>query len=294
MLRARPQIYLPKLKEPRFLASDMRPRPRHAHGRAESGYPQTMEEYLALFDNARPEQRVGEASTFYLWSSTAADGIAELQPDARIVAILREPASFLRSLHLMFLQWGVEGEKDLRRAISLEADRREGKHIPRHSHRPQLLQYAEHVRYMTQLERYRARFPSEQLLVLIYEDFQRENDATVRRVLEFIGGDDGAPIEVMNVNVTNAIVRSHRAKEMMHSVVKGRGPIARSTKATLKAITTPGAREKIEHRLVRDHVPPPDESFAIELRRRFKPEVLALSEYLDRDLVSLWGYDEID
>ncbi len=31
-----------------------------------------------------------------------------------------------------------------------------------------------------------------------------------------------------------------------------------------------------------------------ELRRRFKGEVLALSEYLDRDLVALWGYDEID
>jgi hypothetical protein len=31
----------------------------------------------------------------------------------------------------------------------------------------------------------------------------------------------------------------------------------------------------------------------IELRRRFKPEVVALSEYLNRDLVSLWGYDKI-
>jgi hypothetical protein len=29
-----------------------------------------------------------------------------------------------------------------------------------------------------------------------------------------------------------------------------------------------------------------------ELRRRFRGEVLALSEHLDRDLVSLWGYDE--
>jgi Sulfotransferase family len=294
MLRARPQIYLPKLKEPRFLATDMQPRTRHARGRAELGYPQTLEEYLALFDNARPEQRVGEASTFYLWSNTAADAIADLCPDARIVAILREPASFLRSLHLMFLQWGVESEKDLRKAMSLEAARREGKHIPRHSHRPQLLQYSQHVRYVAQLARYRARFPSEQMLVLIYEDFQSENDATVRSVMRFIGGDDGSPIDVMNVNMTKAIVRSHRAKEMMRSVVKGRGPIARSTKATLKAITTPSARAKIERQLVRGHLPPPDESFTIELRRRFKPEVNALSEYLDRDLVSLWGYEQID
>ena len=29
----------------------------------------------------------------------------------------------------------------------------------------------------------------------------------------------------------------------------------------------------------------------LELRRRFKGEVVALSEYLGRDLVRLWGYD---
>ena len=31
-----------------------------------------------------------------------------------------------------------------------------------------------------------------------------------------------------------------------------------------------------------------------ELRARFKPEVVALSEYLGRDLVSLWGYRDVD
>ena len=37
----------------------------------------------------------------------------------------------------------------------------------------------------------------------------------------------------------------------------------------------------------------PTSSVMLELRRRFKGEVVALSEYLDRDLVSLWGYDGI-
>ena len=40
--------------------------------------------------------------------------------------------------------------------------------------------------------------------------------------------------------------------------------------------------------------PAPDERFMLELRRRFKGEVVALSEYLDRDLVGLWGYDGIE
>jgi hypothetical protein len=297
MLRERPQIYLPQLKEPRFLAADMQPRPGHELGPQELGYPQTMEEYLALFSEATPEQRVGEASAFYLWSRTAAENIADLQPNARIIAILREPASFLRSLHLLFVRWGVDSEKDLRKAISLEAARREGKHIPRLSHRPSLLQYADHVRYVEQLKRFGARFPSDQILVLIYEDFRRDNDATVRKVLQFLEVDDQPPIEVMSVNVTTRTVRSQRARYMLNSLKKGRSPVARSTKVIIKALTTQRLRSKaaltIQRRLVRADAPPPDESIMSELRERFKPEVVALSEYLDRDLVSLWGYDKV-
>lgn len=297
MLRRHPQIYMPDLKEPRFLASDMRPHPKHAEGPRELGYPKTLADYLALFDDATPEQRVGEATPVYLWSHTAADSIADLQPDARIIAILREPASFLRSLHLAFLNGGNEAERDLRTAMSLEAARRRGKHIPRSSHRPQLLQYSDHVRYVEQLQRYHARFSPEQILVLIYDDFRRDNEATVRRVLRFLEVDDESPIDVMKANVTRHGIRSPRAKYLMLSISKGRGPIERSTKATVKALTTVRVRHAasrmIKRRLVRADAPPPDESFMIELRRRFKPEVVALSEYLDRDLVSLWGYTDI-
>jgi Sulfotransferase family len=297
MLRERSQIYLPKLKEPRFLAADMNPRPGHERGPQELGYPRTMEEYLTLFGEATPEQRVGEASAFYLWSRTAAENIAALQPNARIIAILREPASFLRSLHLLFVRWGVEDEKDLRKAIALEADRRAGKHIPRHSHRPALLRYSDHVCYVEQLKRFGANFPSEQILVLIYEDFHRDNEAAVRKVLQFLEVEDQAPIDVVSVNVTTRTVRSQRARYMLKSLKKGRGPLARSAKATIKALTTQRVRSRtalrIQRRLVRADAPPPDESIMGELRERFKPEVLALSEYLDRDLVSLWSYDKV-
>ncbi|HYM54509.1 MAG TPA: sulfotransferase [Solirubrobacteraceae bacterium] len=297
MLRAHPQIFMPELKEPMFLASDMEPRAGHEQEPRELQYPHTLEEYLALFEEATPEQRVGEASAFYLWSRTAAGRIAELQPDARMIAILREPASLLRSLHMMFLRWGVEAEEDLRQAMSLEADRRAGRHIPRRSHRPQLLQYAEHVRYVDQLRRYREHFPSERMLPLIYDDFRHDNEATVRRVLRFLEVDDAAPVEVKQVNVTTRTVRSWRAKRLLYSISKGQGRVARSTKATIKALTTRKLRSDairtIRRRAVTTEPPPPDERFTLELRRRFEPDVVALSEYLDRDLVSLWGYDKL-
>src|ERR1700722_15376404 len=166
MLRVHPQIFMPELKEPWYLASDMQarfPPPRSASP------PETLADYLALFAGADSSQLAGEASSAYLLSHTAAAEIAALRPDARIIAILREPASFLRSLHLQLLRTHVEGVKDLRRAIELEQPRRAGRKVPRRSHRPQLLRYSDHVRYVEQLQRYREVFAAEQLLVLIYD-----------------------------------------------------------------------------------------------------------------------------
>jgi hypothetical protein len=291
MLRHHPEIYMPELKEPWFFASDMKPRFRP---RKMGVAPRTLQEYAALFDAAGPAQRIGEASSSYLWSRTAAGAIAEVQPRARIIAILREPASFLRSLHLQLLQSHVEAEQDFRRAIALEAERAAGRHVPRRSHRPQLLQYADHVRYTEQLRRYRDLFGEEQMLVLIYDDFRSDNEQTVRSVFRFVGVDDAAPVEVQDVNPT-VRMRSQRMDDLVHAVTTGRGPLSGAVNSAVKAITPRRLRRDAlwvtQRRIVYGAPREVEESFMLELRRRFKPEVVALSEYLDRDLVTLWGYD---
>jgi hypothetical protein len=292
MLSAHPQVFMSPLKEPRFLASDLLPRPQHARARREEGYPTTMAAYLALFAQAQTDQRVGEATPTYLWSRTAADAIAELSPAAQIIAILREPSSFLRSLHLSFLKGGNESEKDLGKAISLEADRRAGRRIPRSSHRPQLLLYSDHVRYVEQLERYRARFPPEQVLVLIYDDFLADNHGTVRRVLRFLQVDDTAPIKIRKANPTVG-VRSTGLQSAAGSLVAGNSRAARAARTTIKSLVPQLASARAHRRILFSEPPPPDERLMLELRARFKGEVVALSEHLGRDLVSLWGYGEL-
>ncbi len=131
MLRSHSQIFLPDIKEPIYFADEL---PREAHRYHPAA---TLEEYLALFEPARADQRVGEASASYLRSPTAAGRIAQAQPDARIIAILREPASFLRSFHLQCVQAHYETQKDFRKAMQLEQARRAGKRIPRRSRWPQ-------------------------------------------------------------------------------------------------------------------------------------------------------------
>ncbi|MGD0452046.1 MAG: sulfotransferase [Solirubrobacteraceae bacterium] len=295
MLRRHPQLYMP-VKEPWFFADELHPpTPPRAVGTGTT--PSSLEEYMSLFDAAAPEQFIGEASCLYLWSRTAADRIAEAQPSARIVAVLREPASFLRSLHFQFVQVHLEPEKDLRKAIALEEDRRQGRRLPGNQYWPQATMYSEHVRYVEQLRRYHARFPPEQVKVLIYEDFRRDNEATVREVQRFLEVDDSGPVLVADANPT-VRVRSRRLYALAHAVAAGDGPLPRAVQRAAKVLAPRGmSRESavaIRDRFIYGSPRPPDESLMIELRRRFKPEVLALSEYMGRDLVKLWGYDAID
>jgi len=292
MLRRHPEVFMSKVKEPRYFASDL-PSSFQRHSDAP---PLTYGDYLALFRDARADQRVGEASTAYIWSEQAAQRIAEARPDARLIAILREPASFVRSMHLQLLQIRIEREPSLRRAIALEDARREGRELPSTMTRwPQVLLYTERARYLEQLRRYRAAFPSEQLQVLIYDDWRADNEGTLRQVLRFIGVDDTVAIEQTEANPT-VRVRSTRLEDMVGAADLGHGTLARAVKATAR-VAVPSRRLRkdafwfVRRRMVFAEPPPVDERLMLELKRRFAPEVEQLGEYLGRDLVRLWGYE---
>jgi hypothetical protein len=287
MLRRHPQIYMPGVKEPLFFSREMEPRFETSHT---AKYPRTLEDYTALFAAAGETQLAGEASSSYLWSPTAAAAIAEAQPSAKIIALFREPASFLQSLHLQFLQIHVESEPDLRKALAFEEDRRAGRRIPSLSHRPQLLLYSEHVRYVDQLLRYEQHFPREQIMALIYDDFRADNENVVRSILRFLGVDDDADIAVHEANPTVAM-RSQRVHRLTRSVALGRGPLAPVLTPVLRNLNRRqlGRIVALRDRLLVRGPNAADDELLLELRRRFAPEVAALSDHLGRDGAAAQG-----
>jgi hypothetical protein len=283
MLGSHPQIYMPALKEPRYFAPDLR----DLLGDTAS-LPSTLEEYLALFSPAAPGQRTGDASPSYLRSSVAAQLIAEARPDARIIAVLREPASFLRSLHLHLLREGVESESDFAKALAAERITRAGRTVFR---------YSDHVHYVEQLRRYHAAFPPEQVLVLIYEEFRRDNEHTLRAVLRFLEVDDGVALRTVQANTT-VRARSTRLARAGNCFQGEGGPAARALAGAARALV-PAGRARQTVRALRDRIVfarplPADDAVMTQLRRRFKDEVTQLGVYLERDLISLWGYDHLE
>jgi hypothetical protein len=286
ILRSHPDIYMPDLKEPDFFSLDL-PCPWR---------PQTLTEYASLFHASTDKELVGEASVLYLFSRVAATHIADIQPTAKIIAIVREPVSLLQSLHLQFVQNHDETVKDLRGALALEADRRHGQRIPRPSVRPQILQYSEHVRYVRQLQRYHEVFPADQILVLIYDDFRNDGAATITKVLQFLKVDHEVSVSNTNANPTVRL-RSRHLDTLVDSIAAGSAPLTRAVKAVVTTLTPQEQRRRVlqavRQNVVYGRPTPLDEELAMELRRRFKPEVVALSEYIGRDLLTLWGYNNV-
>jgi hypothetical protein len=282
ILRRHPQVFM-AVKEPRYFTPELRSRFRRL---APQSGADTLDAYKALFARARPDQLAGEATPSYLRSHEAAARIAGANPRARIVALFREPASYLRSFHQQALFNNFESETDLRKALALEAARREGRRMPLLSQSPQSLLYMDHVKYVEQLRRYEAVFARGQILTLIYEDFRADNEAVVRQILRFLQLDDTVELQPIRTPPVPA-VRSPLAQQLLWLVTNlshrlGRGERRGRTTAVLRRLAHGEGH------------PPPDEQLMGELRARLKREVVALGEHLGLDLVARWGYENVD
>jgi len=112
-LNQHPQVFMAHLKELHFFGTDVR-------------YPArpTLDQYLLHFAKAREELRVGEASTSYLFSQSAAQEIRAFNPAARIVIMLRNPVDMMYSLHSEMLYWLNEDIEDFEAALEAEEKRK--------------------------------------------------------------------------------------------------------------------------------------------------------------------------
>ena len=276
MLRTHPQVFMPDLKEPKFFGADL---PARTEPDPSRGLPATLADYRALYRDAG-SRVAGDASPTYINSRLAAREIAGQRPDAKVIAIFREPASFIRSLHLQMVQSRVEDETDLGRALEGESVTRGGETVRR---------YSDQVRYTEQIERFEESFPPEQLMVLIYDDFRADNAATLRRVLAFLGVDEELELKAQEVNPA-VRVRNPGLDRMVHRVSAGSGPFSRA----VKRVTPQGIRRRAlqatQQKLLWAEPQAADEQFMAQLRERFRGEVDRFGAHIGRDLIGLWGY----
>jgi hypothetical protein len=191
-LSEHPAIFVSEPKEPSYFARDLIASS-EAPGTLDPAWRHDEQAYLGLFSRAESHHRaIGEASTTYLFSSRALREIRDRYPDARIVAMLRNPIDLVQSLHAQKLLEGEESVADFAAAWRLQSEREAGRGLERSARRPRLLLYGRVARLGEQVERLLQIFPREQVHVILFEEFAAAPAETYRRVLEFLGlPDDG-------------------------------------------------------------------------------------------------------
>ena len=284
-----PEIYMSSIKEPHFFCADFHLESDRAYGRQRFFDIRNETAYLQLFSRARVKI-AGESSTNYLYSQVAAEKIHNFNPDAKIIIILREPAKFLYSLHSHYVKFTEENEPDFLTALALETDRRQEKAISPRVISPSYLYYSQRVQYYQQVKRYCDRFSGEKIKVVIFEDFKSENDRIFREILEFLGVNTNFVPEYEAVNV-NKEVKFKALNNLINS------PLVKSiSKNLVSQEFNEFVRDNIVEKYLWYSAPKTTmpEEIKIKLMKQYRSEVVKISELLDIDLLTKWGYDDLD
>jgi hypothetical protein len=277
-LRQHPQVYMSPWKEPKFFAfeSEADLGFRAANGRdapVNASVILDQAEYEELFDDASDELARGEASTHYLYVEKSPARIKALIPDARLIAVLRNPVDRAFSSYQHLVRDDLE-PLDFGAALDAEPQRIA-------EHYAYLYRYTDLGFYSEQLDRYEKSFPESQLCVLLYDDLRSDPEGTCRRIFSFLGVDEHF-VPDMSGEYNRSGVPKNR---VMHRVLNPSAPMKRR----LWNVTPRFARERlldaqtrmVNRNLQRQTMPEPERD---RLRDVFREEVGRLETRLGRDL----------
>jgi hypothetical protein len=274
-LRPHPNIFMPKVKEPHFFADDL------------GEYPavKTMEEYAALFAESTPEHlRVGEASVYYLRSSVAIPHIREFNPEARLIAMFRNPVDMVYSLHSQLLYVAEETVPDFETAWRLQERRSRGIDLPRTNREPSLLQYERVGRFGTQTERLLATFPAAQVKLILYDDFVASPQGVYDEVIDFLKIPHDDRTEFPRIN-ENKKARIGWLKNFFRKPPPALQGAVRNLKQAVGAEGISAVKKSlVDLNTLKQRRLPLSAELRAELVETFRDEVALLSRLLNRDL----------
>jgi hypothetical protein len=284
-LEGHPAIFMSPVKEPNFFSTDVKATFR----RSQFMYPDEIDGYVELFEGARDETWVGEASTSYLASRVAPHSVRDFAPDAAILVMVRNPVDLVYSLHNERVSNGAEPIIDFEEAMAADEDRRAGRRLPPGFNELGAV-YRDNALLGEQLQRWQSAFGSERVHATVFSDFAADTPRAFRRVLDFLGVDSGyvpASFEAQNASW-------RRRDGVMRRMVKS-GPMQWLRHSVLPAFVGEKAAFRMSRRYTRSRFnrrayarPQMRPELRRELEDWFAPDVALLGELIDRDLITEW------
>lgn len=274
LLGTHPEVYMSPVKEPNFFAFAGRdpnfqaPIDQQPHGINNTSITDRAE-YEALFAEADPSQARGEASHTSLYWPEAASNVERLVPEARLIAILRNPVERAYSEYLHFRRDDEEPLTDFAAALEAEAERIEAHWA--------MGRYVDRGRYDEQLQRYLDRFDREQVCVVLHEELVDEPEQVTRRLFRHVGVDPSF-VPTFDRRVNKSGIPRQR---IVHRLLTSLQPVREALDPVIPDAVVDWVVELKNRNLQK---PTMDPAVRHRLIDTFRPHVERLETMLDRDL----------
>ena len=285
-LSQHPDIFFTEPKEVGYLCTDLIRKADRFHGKKRGFRIRTKKQYEKLFKDWKDEKIGAEGSTLYLYSEEAPRNIHDLNPAAKILIMIREPADFCHALYYQLKGSGIETELTFEESLKAEEQRKkEHSRIPSTIAFPEHILYTEMASFSKHIKRYLDTFGRDQVKILLFEDFKKDNKKAYQEVLDFLGITKDFTPDFKPVNVRHTI-RHRRVFSILHHPAVWK-PIKtilpKRAYRTMKEGILKTFRKPLPHT-------PMKESTKKQLKKKFKPEVERLEKLLNRRLKAKWGY----
>ena len=250
--------------------------------------PRSRDDYHSYFNHAPENTLVGETSTWLLTSKTAAAEIADYCPNAKILIALREPVSWLHSLHSHHLYTGDENIIDIETAVKNSVARDDEK--TRNCTPTGALNYLQHVKYSVGVQRFINTFGRDNVCVIFLDDLKHDPVNTYNQIFQFLNVEECAA-EILSEYTPEK--RTKNANRGVHSALIQRLIRTQQCQRAYKGLVPDplglGLVVRILKRLNTTyyHRPPTQASFKGWLKGHLQNELETLSDLLGRDL-SAW------
>jgi Sulfotransferase family len=285
-LNQHPQVYMSPVKEPFFFDHEINTKGEVlTQTFGNPGHQQVprfanLEEYRGLFRGARDEKAIGEASPLYIYAPGTPERIGKYVPEAKLVALLRNPADRAYSAFLYARRIGAEPLRDFTRALREEEARiRDNWHYVFH--------YRNRGLYHAQLERYYEVFGRERVGTWLYEDLREDPVGVVQSVFRFLEVDDIFISDTSSRHNPAGVPESEGARAIMRVLDTTVGGVRKIFPPTSKVLPAAySMRQAVQSRIL-TKPPPIDPEVRKNLMEEYKEDILKLQDLIDRDL-SAW------
>ena len=225
----------------------------------------------------------------YLYLPDVIERIRRINPEARFIALVRNPLQMLPSYHLKMLYLLQEDEQDLGKAWALEAARARGINFPKLCLDPRLLMYSEAVKLGAQVQRLFDVAGRDRTHVVVFDDLASDPLGVYRRALDFLHVDYDGQTHFER-KYASRIYRHRWLQRLLFVPATRGGKVVDTLQRRTRKYNRDGTRRKtwIKRLAAWNKVPaspaPLTPQMQTLVRETLMPDVEHLSKLLDRDL----------